>query len=144
MKRVRAILMVEFYASIIIALCIVALYEFEVIVMGNFTVDEKNEFMWATIMELITLIVIPLALKLFKIGMVKKRLNQTGEKALLRWGTLRILLLAFPLIFNTLLYYLFMATTFGYMAIILLLCMPFVYPALGKCYYEVSTVREER
>lgn len=144
MKRVRAILMAEFCTSIIIALGIVALYEFEMIIMGTFATDEENEFTWLTIMELVTLIAIPLALKLFKIGMVNKRLKQTKEKALLLWGTLRILLLSFPLILNTLLYYLFMATTFGYMAIILLLCMPFVYPALGKCYCEVSTASEER
>ncbi len=42
MKRVRAILMAEFCTSIIIALGIVALYEFEMIIMGTFATDEKK------------------------------------------------------------------------------------------------------
>ena len=37
-----------------------------------------------------------------------------------------------PLLMNTLLYYIFMNTAFGYMALILLICLPFIYPATRK------------
>jgi hypothetical protein len=40
------------------------------------------------------------------------------------------------LLANTLLYYVFMNTSFGYLAIIILLCMPFVYPSKDKCMAE--------
>ena len=40
---------------------------------------------------------------------------------------------------NTVLYYLFMNTTFGYMAIILAICLPFVYPSEARCEAETES-----
>ena len=43
------------------------------------------------------------------------------------------------MIANTLFYYLFgLNVTFGYMAIILLLCLLLVYPSKRRCMYEVE------
>ena len=97
-----------------------------------------------TAMELLTLVAIPLSLRMFRFAPVRHALAVGADRALARWGTVRILLLALPMVANTLLYYLFMSTTFGYMAIILFLCMPFVFPALGKCYYEVSMAEKDK
>ena len=59
------------------------------------------------------------------------------EKALLRWGSLRMLMLCVPMVINTLCYYLFMNVAFAYMAIILFICLFLVYPSLDRCYSEI-------
>ena len=48
------------------------------------------------------------------------------------------MLLLAPMVANTYLYYLYMNTTFGYMAIIGLLCTPFVFPTMSRCEAEVE------
>ena len=83
-------------------------------------------------MELITIVFIPVALRLFKTKDVEKRLEEGNIKAFRKWGLVRILMITVPLVLNTLLYYSFMNTTFGYMALILLICLPFIYPAARK------------
>lgn len=132
--------MSAYVASIAVAVVVAALYESEALVGGNFATDKGAEFLLTSFMELLTLASIPLALRLFKFSAVKKALAARKAEALKRWGLLRVLLLGVPMVANTVLYYLFMSTTFGYMAIILLLCMPFVFPSIGKCNYEVSIV----
>ena len=42
------------------------------------------------------------------------------------------------MVVNTLLYYIYMNTTFGYMAIIMALCLPFVFPTKGRCLAEIE------
>ena len=56
------------------------------------------------------------------------------------WTTLllRLLLLFLPLLADTLLYYIYMNPTFGYLGIILALCLPFVYPSEGRCISETE------
>ena len=51
---------------------------------------------------------------------------------------LRLLILLVPMLVNTLLYYAYGKTTFGYMAIILCLTLPFVYPGKERCESEVE------
>ena len=51
---------------------------------------------------------------------------------------MRLLILEVPMVSNTYLYYMYMNTTFGYLAIILLLCLPFVFPSLNRCLAETS------
>ena len=138
MKRTRNILLAEFVSSISLAVAIAVLYETGTLVPGALALEKDSEFVCAAIMELATLAAIPLALRMFSIRAVKAALAKGGASSLMKFGTARILLLAVPMVANALLYYLFMATTFGYMAIILLLCMPFVCPSLGRCNYEVS------
>jgi hypothetical protein len=69
---------------------------------------------------------------------VHNDLLQRQETALMKWGQCRLAMLALPLFMNVLFYYLFMNTTFGYMGIILLLCMPFVYPSMNRCRAELE------
>ena len=47
-------------------------------------------------------------------------------------------MLLLPLWADTLLYYLYMNTTFGYLGIILVLCLPFVYPSESRCEAETE------
>ena len=73
-------------------------------------------------MEVITICFIPVSLRLLKFDF--KSLQQIYETCSL--GTMR-LYLALPMLVSTILYYQFMNVAFGYLAIIVLLCMAFVY-----------------
>ena len=104
--------------------------------------DSQVEFAILTVMELLTIGCIPLALRLLKFKKIEADLQERHEEALLKWGVLRLSMLEVPLILNTICYYLFLNTSFGYMAIILLLCMAFVYPTKEKCNVEAFMTEE--
>lgn len=125
------------------AFVVVVAYESGIMTAGTLAADKGREFAVTTAMELLTIILIPVALRLFKMRRVSDELDLLKEAALLKWGTLRLLMLGCPLVVNTLLYYLFMQTAFGYLAIITLICMPFVYPSKNRCYYEVKSVETD-
>ena len=136
MDNVVKTLKVYFFAPIVIALILVVLYETEVILPGAVDFGSQNWFLILTFMELITVGVIPLALYLFKIKRVRKELTETPVPAMKRYGIMRLLMLGVPLVANTDFYYMSMNTSFGYMAIILLLVLPFVYPSKARCEEE--------
>lgn len=92
----------------------------------------QDEFLCTIAMELVTIVFIPIALRLFKTKDVERRLDEGDIRTFKTWSIVRILMITVPLLMNTLLYYLFMNTTFGYMALILLICLPFIYPATRK------------
>lgn len=122
-----------FWGCIVLAVLLAVLFETELLPKAVWQDYASQEVMTRMIMELVTLAMIPLSLYLFKFGHVHADLLKRKEKALNLWGVLRLLMLLVPMIVNTLLYYMFMQTTYGYMAIILLICLPFVYPSLGRC-----------
>ena len=80
-------------------------------------------------------------MKLFKLRAVAKRLRT--PQALLCLGSLRLAMLTVPMVVNTLLYYLFMNVAFGYLAIILALCIFFVFPSMSRCEAEVGMGGDE-
>ena len=138
MKETKNLLMGVFVAGIVLVLAIVCFYEQELIVPGLLATDKQSEFLMTFLMELLTLGCAFLALRLFKFEKIHQELI-TGKAAALRnWGMIRLLLLIVPLWADTLLYYLYMNTTFGYLGIILALCLPFVYPSLSRCEAETE------
>ena len=130
-----------FLCSIAVALIIVLLYETEILLPGALALNNRLCFVVATIMELLTIAIIPFALRLFKFRKVNGKLTEsetTRWDNLLKYGSVRILLLATPMIINVVCYYLFTLTAFAYMAIILFLCMFFIYPTVDKCIAETT------
>ena len=138
MRDTRNVLMTLFWGIISVALAIVTIYETGILDVGVFASGKEDEFVVMSVMELLTIATIPLSLRLFKFGKIAFCLKEKRELALLKWGIVRISMLGALLLLNTVLYYLYMSTTFGYMAIIVLLCMIFIYPSLDRCYYELS------
>ena len=123
-KQVQRILMTNFFFMVIVSLLLVALYETEILTpMEKLGADASLMFGIMVVMELLTILVIPVA--------------QKGD-ALLVWGTTRINMLCLPMLINTFMYYQTMAPAFGYMAIILMLCLFFVYPSMERCTDETS------
>ena len=143
MKQTQRLLMILFITSIVLPLAMVVLFETGIIATGIMAGDTQSEFLLTSTMELVTLAFAFLSLRLFKFGRIHADLVNRQEKALLKWGYLRLLLIQAPLVINTLLYYLYMNPSFGYLAIILALCLPFVYPSMDRCMAEVSEEQKE-
>lgn len=128
--------MTTFCVFLAVAAVMVILFETETLPTGLLKTEEKSdEFVLLCLMELLTICVIPVALRLFRFGGVARRL--TTPEALLRWAGLRLYMLCVPLVVNLLLYYLYFNVAFGYMGIILLLCLFFVVPTRARCESEL-------
>ncbi len=138
MEKVRKRLLAEFFVPIIICLVIVVLGEFNVFPTGVLTGNTQVEFVLLAAMEIITICMIPLALRLFRFGKIHSQLVEQRERGLQKWGTIRLEMLTVPMVVNTLLYYLTMNAAFGYLAIILFLCMFFVVPTKERCNAEIE------
>ena len=132
MNKTISLLRTVLIANVGVAVVIAALYELDILPSGMLAGRPQDEFLSTISMELITIVFIPVALRLFKTKDVEKRLEEGDIKAFRKWGLVRILMITVPLVLNTSLYYSFMNTTFGYMALILLICLPFIYPASRK------------
>ena len=140
MKRTVTILTALFWSTMAIGFAIVALFETNIVLSGDLSDNTLLDYYCTLAMELLTIAAIPFALRVFRFASVKRRLVEQPE-SLLRFASLRMMLIAIPMLINGLLYYMFMSTTFGYMGIICLLCMSFVYPSANRCKSEIS--REE-
>ena len=138
MKETRNLLMTLFCIPIGYVVAVAIVFETNIFESGLYADDKNVEFMMTAVMELVTLGTVFLALRLFKFNKVHDDLVTRKYAALKKWGLLRLLMLGLPMMYNTYLYYMFMNTTFGYMAIIQMLCMPFVYPSKSRCQAEVE------
>ena len=137
MIETQKILMRTFCAFVAAAAVFVALFEMHILNDGTLAgTDASNEFVVLSAMELFTLCVIPVALRLFKFRAVVRRL--ATPQGFLRCAMLRLLMLCVPMLINTVLYYLYMNVAFGYMGIILFLCMAFIVPTKGRCEAETN------
>ncbi len=138
MNNSRKLLLVEFWMPLFICLCIIILFENDILLSGGWTENKVQEYYVAIAMELLTIILIPLSLRLFKFGFVKRQLSSSPIHALGVWGSLRLSMLVVPMMVNCWLYYMFMNVAFGYMGIIGVLCLCFVYPSKDRCQMETS------
>ena len=143
MKETQKWLMMLFVGIVVLGVAIVILFETDLWLSGDLANNTQMEFIFMTVMELVTLGCAFLALRLFKFEKVKNDLVSYKETALKKWGTIRLALLGTPLLVNTLLYYMYMKPTFGYLAIILVLCLPFVCPTMSRCVAETTEEEKE-
>ena len=127
-----------FWWWLAVAIIIVVLYEGELLETGMLTEDTSMEFVLTTLMELLSLAAVFVGLRMFKKKRIHDDLTTRKALALRFWGLIRLCIIGLPLSLNVLFYYLFMNTTFGYMAIIMALCLPFVYPTLNRCLTETE------
>lgn len=127
------------FSMIGITVVLVVLFETDVLPSGLMATEKQTEFLLTTLMELLTLASVYMSLRLFKFDKVHQELVTLKADGLRRWGLIRLAILLLPMLLNTVLYYLFMNTTFGYMAIILAICLPFVYPSEARCEAETES-----
>ena len=138
MERIQKLLMIDFWCAIGMVALVVILGEFNILPFERFDGGDKTEFYLLTFMELLTIAMIPLALRLFKFRKVKAQLAEQRENALTKWGVIRMDMLCIPLFINVVLYYVYQHAAFGYLAIILFLCLFFVYPSKARCQAELD------
>ena len=138
MKKVSKQLTAFYIAQLALALVFIVLFELDVLPVGIMSEDKQSEFVLTALMEIVSLGAAFLGLRLFKFKAIHHDLVTREEKAMWKWGMIRLLILEAPMVIDTLLYYIYLNTTFGYLAIILLLCLPFVFPSLNRCLAETS------
>lgn len=139
MKQTKILLTAVFYSNVAAVLTLVVLFETGILDSGTLLGDDQLQFVITTTMELMTLCLIPSALYLLKMPRIHKQLVADPEQSLRKWGILRLDMLCLPLILNTLFYYMFgLQVAFGYMALILALCLFMVYPSMNRCIYETT------
>lgn len=141
MKLTQRILCINFWFLLLMTLLLVVLYELEILMPGNLVYERNFVFFMQVVMEFVTIAVIPIALKLFSLKAIRRKLVKGKESSLLFWGTVRINLLCLPMLVNTWMYYqAALSPAFGYMAIILFLSSFFVYPSMSRCVAETDEV----
>ena len=138
MKRISKNLTLIYILLTALTLAVIVLFETDMLESGLLAGENQSEFIFTFVMELVSLGAAFLGLRLFKFKAVHDDLIARQEPAMMKWGTIRLLILQVPMLADTLLYYMYMNTTFGYLAIMLLLCLPFVFPSLNRCLAETS------
>lgn len=138
MKSISKYLTLIYILLAALTLAVIMVFETEMLESGSMAGENQSEFIFTFVMELVSLGAAFLGLRLFKFKAVHDDLIARQEPAMMKWGTIRLLILEVPMLADTLLYYMYMNTTFGYLAIILLLCLPFVFPSLNRCLSETS------
>jgi hypothetical protein len=141
MKQVQRMLMISFLVYILFGILLVVFFEMDW-VPDNFLdngLTDSGCFLVQILMQLITICVIPVALRLFKFKKIHESLISQPERALAKWAGIRIHMLCLPMVLNILFYYLTMSAGFGYMAIILFLCLFFIVPTMGRCVAETTS-----
>lgn len=141
-RQVQRILLCNFLIMIGVALLLVIFYECELLPITSMAEKPQLLFVLQVLMELVTIVVIPVGLKMFSVKPLRRRLIEGKGDTLLFWGTLRLNMLSVPMVFNVFFYYQSMSPAFGYLAIIIFLCLFFIYPSLERCETETSESQE--
>lgn len=138
METIQKKLQLIFWIPIVLSAIIIVSGELDIIPNGILANDKQVEFVIMSMMEILTIIAIPVALKLFKFKAIANKLASDTLLHFERWGIVRLCLLNVPMVINLVWYYLFVGAGFGYLAIILFLSLFFVYPSLSRCYNETD------
>ena len=138
METIQKKLQLILWIPIVLSAIIIILGELDIIPNGILTNDKQVEFVIMSMMEILTIIAIPVALKLFKFKAITNKLASDTLLHFERWGIVRLCLLNVPMVINLVCYYLFVGAGFGYLSIILFLSQFFVYPSLSRCYNETD------
>ena len=113
-------------------------FESDLLEVGACAEDVFVKYQMLMLMEVLTICFIPMALKMFSLSAVRRRLKADGVRGLALFGSCRMAMIGAPLVANTILYYMSMSVAYGYMAIIGGLCFTFVYPSMGRCINETN------
>jgi len=148
MQRVSSELKTILWTYVIIGLILVVIYETglyltlaqwlhaDFFLLGNLAVNGTFCAVSLFVMELLTVCLIPAMLYLMRFSRVRNSLKESPVRQMRFWGGARLHVLGLLLLANILLYYLTMSASFGYLAIIVLLVFPFVYPTEARCHNE--------
>lgn len=123
------------------ALCLIPLYESNLLQEGIYAGDKLMEYILYTIGILLSVIFIPLALKLFSVSLNKRIPTLSTDEALKsykKWSEIRLALLFIPTILNISFYYMTMQTTGLLCASMALVASLFCVPNRSKIVAELD------
>ena len=135
--------MISYIGLILFSALIVLAYETGIAEQGILAADRVVVFYMQYAMELLTICLIPFALRLFKFRKISQSIKLGGEKRLLTWSIIRQNMLGYPLLINALFYEWTLSPVFGYLGIIILLCMCFITPTQSKVQNEYQQITED-
>ena len=127
-KRLLAV----YIAGIVLALIIAALYECNILLEGGLCGNTNAEFLTEMVMIMLTICVIPFALRLFKYKSVQNIIRRDPQQGYFRMALLRMLMLIVPMLANVICYYLFVNVRFFYLAVILAISLVFITPTKAR------------
>ena len=133
--KTQQTLNIIFYTSIVLSLLAVVLFETNTLIGGWWADNRSADFLCTTFLGLFSLCAIPVAFRL-----VRPSRSNTARMNYDRRAILRLVLLGLTLLLNTFSYYAFMGVPFGYMAIILFLCLLFVVPTQKRYEREKASL----
>lgn len=134
----RKLLLGQLIAYLSLAVAVVVGFESDLLEVGACAEDVFVKYQMLMLMEVLTICFIPMALKMFSLSAVRRRLKADRVRGLVLFGSCRLAMIGVPLVANTILYYMSMSVAYGYMAIIGGLCFTFVYPSIGRCINETN------
>lgn len=137
-RKTLLTLRIHVWGQILFCLLLILLFETGEATPGTMADDKMLNYYVAIPMELITICLIPVALRLMRFRYVKDQIAKKPLEAARTWSIVRIDLICFPMLLNCVFYYLFMNVAFGYMGIIGLLCIPMIYPSRRRLLQEMG------
>lgn len=142
--HVRNLLIGQFFVYVGLVVIYVAGFETDTFWAGIPIADPNRLFFLQTLMEILTICLVPVALKMFKLKFISSPIERKmGGKPLAIWGSLRLALLGVPMVVNTYLYYRALSIAFAYLALISLASMVFVYPSDDRIVAECKLDTDE-
>ena len=110
----------------------------------DWTPDDSQDYILEMIGFALTIGWIPLALKMFTFQRIRT-IIQCNEPKYRTWSIIRITLLATGLIYNTFMYYLLSCdVTCGYLALMVVVAMLFIWPSRSRMEHECDMPQKKR
>lgn len=134
-----------FILTWVLPLLCVVLGEAEVIENGQYQGNAQMEYILQSIGILLTIGLIPFALRIFSLNLVKRIQELPLTEALKsyqRWGEVRLFLIAVPALLNVQFYYLTLNTTGLFCAVMALIASLFCVPSENRLKNELNLPEE--
>lgn len=139
-------LQLEYVLVWVMPLFLVVLYEAGILAEGVYAGDARMDYILQTVGVLLTIVLIPLSLRLFSLSLVKHVKRLSLPDALIsyrRWNEIRAGILLVPVLVNLSFYYLTLNNTGVLCAMMALLASLFCVPTRKRMLDELDLVREE-
>ncbi len=140
-KQLLKRLKIEFVAVWCLVLLLVVCYEVGLFTEGIFVGDVRMDYILTTIGILLTIVMIPLSLRLFNLNLVKRISKLSTFEALIsyrRWSEVRLALLLVAALLNMSIYYLTLNTTGLFCSLMALLATFFCIPTKERLLKELD------
>ena len=112
MKQVGKILTINYFIILALTLAVIVCGENDWLInVGIMHSNKNSDFLMTSIMEIITICLIPIALRLFKFKKVRNDIvsdNTESHSSFTTWALVRLLMLQLPMLINAILYYIYM------------------------------------